>query len=185
MWGDQPLALTRRQARALLYRIAAADQPVPREQLGYLLWPDSPEPAARRNLTVLLTQIRRALPRPDLLVTVDDVVGLDLTAAETDTSALAARIPQATSAGRLDLLADELRRYRWPIPRWLFALPNSVEFDTWTSQERQSLGAPLSRRAGRACRGLRRNRRVPAGDRRRAACAGDRRASRGYAPPPD
>src|SRR4051812_26229996 len=72
MWGDHPVVIARRQARALLYRIAAAAQPVPREQLGYLLWPDIPEPTARRNLTVLLTQIRRALPQPDLLVTVGD-----------------------------------------------------------------------------------------------------------------
>jgi hypothetical protein len=32
MWGGQPFAIARRQARALLYRIAAADNPIPREQ---------------------------------------------------------------------------------------------------------------------------------------------------------
>src|SRR5262245_64567622 len=70
--GDQPVAMPRRQARALLYRIAAASHPVPREQLAYLLWPDSFEATARRNLTVLLTQIRQALPQPDLLLTLND-----------------------------------------------------------------------------------------------------------------
>jgi predicted ATPase/DNA-binding SARP family transcriptional activator len=136
IWGGQPFVIARRQARALLYRIAAAAHPVPREQLGFLLWPDSTEPTARRNLTVLLTQIRRALPRPDLLVTLDDAIGLDHTAVETDTATLAALIPQATSAGQFDRLADVLRQYRGPFLDG-FALPDSAEFDDWASQERQ------------------------------------------------
>lgn len=49
---EQPLTLPRRQARALLYRVAAAHQPVPRDQLCWLLWPDSPDVVARRNLSV-------------------------------------------------------------------------------------------------------------------------------------
>ena len=57
-----PLPLPRRQLRALLYRLAVALQPVSREQLGFLLWPDLPDAAARRNLTVLLNQLRRILP---------------------------------------------------------------------------------------------------------------------------
>jgi DNA-binding SARP family transcriptional activator len=136
MGSGQAVALARRQARALLYRIAAAAHPVPREQLTFLLWPDSPESVARRNLTVLLTQIRRALPSPDLLVTVGDAIGLDHGAAETDTVALAALIHQAISARQLDQLADALRRYRGPFLDG-FSLPDSAEFDAWASQERQ------------------------------------------------
>jgi DNA-binding SARP family transcriptional activator len=136
MWGGQPFPIARRQARALLYRIAAATHPVPREQLGFLLWPESPEPTARRNLTVLLTQIRRALPRQDLLVTLNDAIGLDYAATETDTATLAALITQATSAGQRDLLADALHQYRGPFLDG-FALPDSAEFDAWASQERQ------------------------------------------------
>ncbi|HET9223924.1 MAG TPA: BTAD domain-containing putative transcriptional regulator, partial [Roseiflexaceae bacterium] len=135
-WGDQPLAITRRQARALLYRIAAASHPVPREQLAYLLWPDSSEAAARRNLTVLLTQIRQALPQPDLLMTVEDTIGLNHAAVVTDTVTLAALIPQVTGAGRLDHLADALRQYRGPFLDG-FSLPGSAEFDAWAGQERQ------------------------------------------------
>jgi DNA-binding SARP family transcriptional activator len=136
MWGRQPFAIARRQARALLYRIAAAAHPVPRGQLGYLFWPDIPEAAARRNLTVLLTQIRRALPQPDLLVAADDAIGLDHASVETDTAALAALSHQATGAGQLDLLADALRHYRGPFLDG-FVLPDSAEFDAWASQERQ------------------------------------------------
>jgi DNA-binding SARP family transcriptional activator len=136
MWSGQPVAMARRQARALFYRIAAAAHPVPREQLAFLFWSDSPEATARRNLTVLLTQIRRALPSPDLLVTVGDAIGLDHRAAETDTAALAALIPRAISARQLDQLADALRCYRGPFLDG-FALPDSAEFDAWASQERQ------------------------------------------------
>jgi DNA-binding SARP family transcriptional activator len=34
----------------------------------YLFWPDVPDTTARRNLTHLLTLLRRALPHPDLLL---------------------------------------------------------------------------------------------------------------------
>jgi predicted ATPase/DNA-binding SARP family transcriptional activator len=135
-WGDQPFVIARRQARALLYRIAAAAHPVPREQLGYLLWPDSPDATARRNLTVLLNQIRHTLPKPDLLVTVDDTIGLNRAAVTIDTATLATLIPQAIDAGRLDRLADALREYRGPFLDG-FSLPDSAEFEDWASQERQ------------------------------------------------
>jgi DNA-binding SARP family transcriptional activator len=136
MWANQPFAIARRQTRALLYRIAAAPYPLPRAQLGYLLWPERPEATARRNLTVLLTQIRQTLPQPDLLVTVDDAIGLDRASVETDTAALATLIPQAISAAQLDVLANALRRYRGPFLDG-FALAESAEFDAWVSQERQ------------------------------------------------
>ncbi|HEU5099791.1 MAG TPA: BTAD domain-containing putative transcriptional regulator, partial [Roseiflexaceae bacterium] len=136
IWDGQPLAIARRQARALLFHVAAAARPVPRERLGFLLWPDIPEPAARRNLTVLLTQIRRALPHPDLLVTLGDAIGLDSTLVAIDTITLAGIIPQAIAAGRIDQLAEALRQYRGPFLDG-FALPDSAEFDAWASQERQ------------------------------------------------
>src|SRR5262245_34224535 len=54
-----PLPLPRRQLRALLYRLAVALQPVAREHLCFLLWPDTPESTARRYLTVLLNLLRQ------------------------------------------------------------------------------------------------------------------------------
>jgi DNA-binding SARP family transcriptional activator len=74
---DTPLLLPRRQLRALLYRLAVSLQPVPREHLCFLLWPDIPEAAARRHLTVLLNQLRQALPSPQLLRTQHDAIRLD------------------------------------------------------------------------------------------------------------
>lgn len=75
-WSGRALRLPRRQSRALLYRLAAAPAPAPRAQLCFLFWPDTPDATARRNLIVLLNHLRRALPRPDLLTTPDDAIGL-------------------------------------------------------------------------------------------------------------
>ena len=76
-WGNHPLLIPRRQARALLYRLATRLQPVPREQLCFLFWPDAPEATARRHLSHLLTHLRRALPIPELLLVAADQIALD------------------------------------------------------------------------------------------------------------
>jgi len=71
-WAGRPLSIPRRQARALLYRLAVHLQPVPREQLCFLFWPDTPESTARLNLSRLLHHLRRALPAPDVILTLED-----------------------------------------------------------------------------------------------------------------
>jgi DNA-binding SARP family transcriptional activator len=61
----------------MLYCLAVHLRPVPREQLCFLFWSDVPESNARRNLTRLLSHLRRALPVPALLVASGDYVGLE------------------------------------------------------------------------------------------------------------
>lgn len=75
--GGAPLVIARRQVRALLYRLAAELQPLPREQLCFLFWPDTPEATAHRNLTGLLSHLRRALPVAQVLVAEDERIWLD------------------------------------------------------------------------------------------------------------
>ena len=75
-WADQPLGIPRRQTRALLYRLAADLEPIPRAHLCFLFWPDISESRARRNLTRQLTHLRRALPDPEVLITSDDQIML-------------------------------------------------------------------------------------------------------------
>ena len=75
-WQEEPFVLTRRQLRALLFRLAAAAEPVAREPLAFLFWPDEPTAAARRHLTRLISSLRAALPRPDLLLVTEETVGL-------------------------------------------------------------------------------------------------------------
>lgn len=116
-----PLTLPRRQMRALLYRLAVAQQPVPRDPLCFLFWPDIADTAARRNLTVLLNQLRQALPAPTLLQTQPDLIQLDPAHIQTDTVAF---------ANAVDL-------YTGPFLDG-FSLPASAEFDSWVIQERQS-----------------------------------------------
>ena len=66
-YHGQPFILPRRQARALLYRLAAANNSIPREVLADLLWPNKSPATARRNLTRMLSYLRGQLPHPDLL----------------------------------------------------------------------------------------------------------------------
>jgi predicted ATPase/DNA-binding SARP family transcriptional activator len=130
-----PLPLPRRQLRALLYRLAVALQPVSREQLCFLLWPDIPEAAARRNLTVLLNQLRQTLPA-DLVRTQRDAIGLDPARVYVDTVAFAEASALAAQRGEIGPLADAVQRHTGAFLQG-FALPASAEFDAWVNQERQ------------------------------------------------
>src|SRR5262245_53937065 len=95
-----PQQLPRRQLRALLYRLAVTPQPVSREHLCFLLWPDIPEVAARRHLTVLLNQLRQALPS-DLIRTRRDAIELDTAGAWVDTVVFAEASVAAAQRGEL------------------------------------------------------------------------------------
>jgi DNA-binding SARP family transcriptional activator len=135
-WERGPLTIPRRQSRALLYRLAAARGPVPREQLCFLLWPDVPDSAARRNLTVITNLVRKALPWPDLLQTVDDALLLDPAHVWSDAHAFDALTAGALREGRRDWLADAAQLYRGPLLDG-FVLPHSPEFAEWLEAERR------------------------------------------------
>lgn len=131
-----PLAIPRRQLRALLYRLAATRRPLPREQLCFLFWPDIPEAAARRNLTVLLNQLRQALPAPGIVVAQGDTLLLDPSHVHVDTVAFAEAGALAARRGELAPLAAAVDRYAGPFLDG-FTLPASAEFDDWVAEERQ------------------------------------------------
>jgi predicted ATPase/DNA-binding SARP family transcriptional activator len=134
--GGQPLPLARRQLRALLYRLAAALQPLPRDQLCFLLWPDLPEPSARRHLTVLLNQLRQALPAPDAVLTQGDLVLLNSAQVAVDTVAFRDALAAASRRRELSPLIDAVQLYAGPFLHG-FGLPASPEFEAWLEQERQ------------------------------------------------
>jgi len=134
-WAGRPLHIPRRQARALLYCLAAQLQPVPREHLCFLFWPDVPESNARRNLTRLLSHLRRALPAPEVLVVSDDRVGLDFNRAWSDTMAFQELCATPESQRRARALKRAVGLYRGPFLAG-FSLPDSPEFEVWASQER-------------------------------------------------
>ena len=61
--GGRPLVgLASAKARALLVYLAVTGTPQSRSALAGLLWSDLPEEAARTNLRLVLTKLRRALP---------------------------------------------------------------------------------------------------------------------------
>jgi len=130
------MAIPRRQTRALLFRLAAQAAPVPREQLCYLFWPDEPDATARRSLAHLLTHLRRALPAPDLLLTLPDQVGLNSALAWADTIAYERLIATAEPHQRADALHQAADLVRGPFLAG-FSLPDRPEFDEWATLERQ------------------------------------------------
>lgn len=141
IWAGRPLPIPRRQAPALLYRLAtpagASLQPVSRDQLCFLLWPDLPQTAARRNLSVVVAQLRHALPRDDVLVVTSNTIGLHEEAIVTDMASFAARVAHALRTGSLADLAATVRLYRGPFLDG-FALPDAPEFEAWAEGERQA-----------------------------------------------
>lgn len=132
----QPWTIARRQSRALLYYMAASAGSVSRSQLCFLFWPDIAEANARRNLTVLINHVRRALPQPDLLITYDDTVALERPAVWSDAVAFDQTVATATRERRLDLLDAAVDLYRGPFLHG-FTLPGSPGFDEWIDYERQ------------------------------------------------
>ena len=59
--GDQPLTITRKKSRALLYYVAAHDKPLTREQILSFFWPDSDRVSAQQVLRTTLHGLRQAL----------------------------------------------------------------------------------------------------------------------------
>ncbi len=74
---NRPYDIPRRQTHALLYYLAVSEQPVPRDRLAFLLWPDEDNASARRKLSRLLTHLRSALPESEYIQTPNDQVSLD------------------------------------------------------------------------------------------------------------
>lgn len=136
-WVGNPIPLARRQMRALLFRLAVTMRPVARDQLCFLFWPDIADGAARRNLTVLLNQLRQALPLPNLVQSQGDLVLLDPTQLQTDTVAFADALAKAVQGGTPAPLVAAVELYSGPFLAG-FSLPASAEFDAWVAQERQS-----------------------------------------------
>ncbi len=137
VWAGRALVIPRRQVRALLYRLAAKREPVPREELSYLLWADTPETTARRNLRGLLAHLRRALPVPDLLMASEDAIGLDPVRTWSDTVLLEHFHTSRGLPTQAEALQQVVDLYRGPFLAG-FSLPGCPEFEMWVTAERQT-----------------------------------------------
>lgn len=135
-WQGEILAIPRRQVRALLYRLAADAQPVTRDGLCFLFWPDAPDATARHNLSRLLAILHKALPAPDLVVAHEDQIDLRRHCLWTDTQAFADLHAAWSARGDIACLRQAEDLCRGPFLDG-FYLPDSPEFDAWLSLERE------------------------------------------------
>lgn len=126
-WRGSPYFLSRRQTRALLWRLAARLEPVSRASLAFLFWPDEPDARARRYLTRLLSALRAALPHPDLLQLSGETVALNpaFCTSDSDTfwrlSAQPEELATAVSLYQTPFMVD-------------FSLPAAPEYEAWQQQ---------------------------------------------------
>lgn len=134
-WQGEYLLIPRKRVRALLYRLALELQPVSREQLAGLLWCDLPDVAAHRDLTHLLTHLRRALPQPEMLQSTTDYVFLDRKIVWSDTSAFLALFCAPGAHLTHEVLAQALGLLRGPLMEG-YSLDDGAEFEEWLTVER-------------------------------------------------
>ncbi len=138
-WQTTPLLIPRRQTRALLYYLAAQLQPLPRQQLCFIFWPDVGESIARRNFSRLLNHLRQTLPDPDILIASDEQVHLDPQRVWSDIATLNHLWTAYTQAAppRHDAalkLRQAVTLYRGPFLHG-FSLPGHAEFEMWITTE--------------------------------------------------
>ncbi|GIK40907.1 MAG: transcriptional activator [Chloroflexota bacterium] len=131
-WQTQSFSLARRQARGLLYRLADDLYPAPRDQLIFLLWPDTPETTARRNLIRLLSYIHQALPQPELLLSDHTTIALNPDLIGSDTVQFV-RLGAANDVAGWETVVSLYQG------RFLdgFSLSDTPEFDHWLSQSQR------------------------------------------------
>jgi DNA-binding SARP family transcriptional activator len=136
-WEGRHLDIPRQQARALLFRLAATSQPIPREHLSFLFWPDIPEAVASRRLTRLLTHLRRALPVPGILSVEQKLFGLDPRSVWSDVWAFAKYSSIHQQNGSVDSLRSAADLYRGSFLAG-FTLLDCGEFEAWILQQRST-----------------------------------------------
>lgn len=133
-WQGEPLVIRRRQTRALLYCLAAKQQPVPREELCFGFWPDQPENQGHRQLSHLVSHLRNALPNPAMVQGFGDALEIDRHLVWCDAVAFrqACETLEIEHAPSLEY-ASQL--YRGPFLSG-FSLPAAPEFELWVSEQR-------------------------------------------------
>lgn len=148
LWGGEAVCISRRQVRALLYRLAARQEPVSRDHLCFLFWPDTPDATARRCLTHLLTHLRLALPIPQLILFLGDAVQLNTACAWSDTVWLHELCCTRTADLNPELCWRTLDLIRGPFLEG-FALPHCPEYELWVVQEQQHWHCQIARMVSR------------------------------------
>lgn len=121
----EPVTINRRKSRALLFFVAAHAQPVMREQVLAVFWPEMARSAAQQSLRTTLYGIRQAAG--DVLRAEDERLALD-SEASVDVRQFEEALA-APDAGRA-ALAAALALYRGDFLQG-FGLDGAPEFDDW------------------------------------------------------
>ncbi|HKZ68503.1 MAG TPA: BTAD domain-containing putative transcriptional regulator, partial [Anaerolineales bacterium] len=126
-----PLPVTRRKSRAILYYLAAHDGPLTRDHLLAFFWPDLDRPAAQQTLRTTLHGLRKTLG-PNLIVE-DEKLAF---ASDTyfDIRLFASSLNRPTS--NLQSLISSLQLYRGDFLSG-FTLPDIPAFDDWAAVDRE------------------------------------------------
>jgi predicted ATPase/DNA-binding SARP family transcriptional activator len=126
--GQEQIEIPAGKTSALLYYLAYKNDWVSRDELIYLLWPESPEGAARKNLRQLLSTIRR-LPYAESMETEENRLRWQVS---TDVKQFREAIEKGSIATATQLYQGEL------LQGYAVDLP---EFEQWLNMERQQLQA--------------------------------------------
>jgi DNA-binding SARP family transcriptional activator/tetratricopeptide (TPR) repeat protein len=136
-YAEAPLAISRRQVRALLFRLAVESRPLSRSYLGCLFWGHLPESTAQRNLSRLLVYLSHNLPDPGVLQVDEDHIQLDPVLLWVDTQAFNKLWKAWECTGQLDHLQTAAALYRGSFLNG-FILTGNLEYAEWTSLEQEN-----------------------------------------------
>lgn len=147
--NGQLVRINRREQRAGLFFIAGHMEPVSRDEICSIFWPDDSEAMARKKLREGLSRLRSALIDPDYIITNNDFVTLDSKRVYIDTHEYSNIVTPLLNSSELN--GDGI------LPEWMFVqlqkamnlcrghqflqdvvLHNSPGFDSWVSISNQS-----------------------------------------------
>ena len=153
--NGQPLKISRRLHRAILYYVAAKLQPVTRGQICGLFWPEEPEEIARKNLREALSCLRSALGQ-DALLAAENQVGLNPLHATCDLPDFVRLMDPLLSSAEMkssgplpeamvQLLRNQLQFGRTNQIIQGVNLPHLPDFENWKELTRQSFNYTRAR----------------------------------------
>ncbi len=138
--GQAVMGFISNKATATIFYLAATGQPQARDVLAALLWSNSPEFYAKKNLRNVLSNLRDLLG--NFLEISRETVSLQLHAGDrVDSADFAVRLTQATklpekSSARNTLLAEAISLYHGPFLDG-FHIADADTFDEWLRAERE------------------------------------------------
>ena len=145
----KPVHIKRRQNRALLFYLAAQTQPVTREAVCALFWPEESEERARKNLREALSRIRTELGLQNILITDGELISLNSTLVWVDYLDFERTVTLLLSSSEMNASAT--------LPEWMVlqlkqamtlcrttrimqgvSLPAAIGFDNWLEFSNQA-----------------------------------------------